>query len=1676
MAQPTADDPFFWDTDRVCKELCFPGAEWTNDFSAFEALLRENMMDGETLLTYDLTFSRRELLECLEITAARHQNKLMRKVVALQRQSQGFRAEKAIIDNDEQPEVAQPTLLPAASRASPALPSPLEVVSITAQQNPAVAQPPLLPTASASLPLQPSPPEAAEQNLAIPPESQQSDEHPAKRRRIAPIRVRDVIPDLPAPRMPGFEEPGPAISETKTTASASSSEKELSTAYLGTKPVAEESIVAFDVNQDSDSGSDTFQSIKTSFQPRGKTKAIYSMVKKYLFKNNRKVTKIQLGIDTVASSDGGQDILNFDDLESLDEDTLREIADEEEEGNQIAPLSLNAEQVEEIINEELTNVKASWEEKKLPKYERQAYQLWTHARKHGFLRSQAFEARKQADHYRTRLSNLTRDLREVPWATNEELRFQARILEQTACDKLQQEWLTHLFSLRSAPPRPARLPIQQRKRSLPKKFVHTDELSSSSEEEPLEDFIVNDEPAFARADSVAENHSALATASGNLTPPHFINNTPCSPPHSPASSTNMPSINQDESLIDLTNASDVEMEDAEEKMPVPTPLDPFTQDSLAEIGKVSPKVWANEGDRFRLAICILWRLDFERRQALFESLAQPKVSTLWEGLVDKAYERVDAGVKKFVPDAISDLTLAYLSFLRCKQYKDQRLANMAEKDVGKLEASREAFPSFCAFLMSIKDTFPQKNQIARLDEYDDELIELDGPPDNGQSTATPRKSKKKQIVLNKSALDLRERENRRWQEQEQRKIHNRATAALDAGPVDIASARAPRFIINESKADDQGFIYIHHTISPRIHDHQIEGVRFMWNHIVREEGERQGCLLAHTMGLGKTMQTITFLVALRESGLSKDPKILDQIPPDLRDWKVLVICPSGLVENWKDEFKLWAPKHLLGSVSIIDATKSPHDRIQIAKNWADGGGVLILGYTMFKSGFRKGDETTLSIDKIITENATVVIADEAHSLKNPKAKISQVAAELKTGTRIALTGSPLANNVEEYYAMINWVAPNFLGPLQEFRDMYATPIHQGLYNDSTNYEKRKAIKLLQVLKETAAPKVHRATIKACLKEGHALPLKEEFVISVPPTAMQRKLYDLYMQAVNSSSSNVSQANLFGMLNHLALICSHPAAYRKKVIEINTRSSMGKDVAKFPMETIPRVMKITSDPDIERTELSYKVELLNKILDQSSLLGDKVLVFSQSLATLDYLSKLFEKQKRRYRRLDGSTQISKRQNMIKDFNTGSAAVYLISTNAGGVGLNIHGANRVVIFDFKWNPVSDQQAIGRAYRLGQKKPVFVYRFVVAGSFEDDLHNKAVFKTQLASRVVDQKNVVSWSKRLAGLTHLIKDVHATNDRFDFKGKDAVLDHLLDHDDSKAILSIMSADTFEEEDETETLTAEERQEARSMVERHNLRMTDPEKYQRLMDSEKIVSNQRPVSHIASGKPNKDWFPERPSHAFEPPSEPSQRGPSQTTPTALASAVPRPIPGANTYYGNSAVPSLSAMYPSTLRSNVPVLTSNGPSAFSEASCRAAQHKFEHKLSASLTDIEARFPNCGLNGESKATFITGDIALARADGNWGFAADTLRWEKLSSRLGNRKLVLAIASGRVSGKFLGNTTEAELRDRLQSLENMGDDVFEREIQNGGRAKDPEVRNVNHTEIQAPQEEQEETEEE
>lgn len=193
-------------------------------------------------------------------------------------------------------------------------------------------------------------------------------------------------------------------------------------------------------------------------------------------------------------------------------------------------------------------------------------------------------------------------------------------------------------------------------------------------------------------------------------------------------------------------------------------------------------------------------------------------------------------------------------------------------------------------------------------------------------------------------------------------------------------------------------------------------------------------------------------------------------------------------------------------------------------------------------------------------------------------------------------------------------------------------------------------------------------------------------------------------------------------------------------------------------------------------LSTKIPVIVKILRECKRLNEQVLVFSQQIPMLNYLQSLVPTLDGGIRciRLDGSTDMSIRLDMVKDFNKGSADVFLISTKAGGLGLNISGANRVILCDFGFNPSHEEQAVGRAYRIGQKKPVFVYHLVTGGTYEEKLHHVTIFKHQLSVRVVDDKQPQRAAFKPKDYIFEPKDVEK-HDLEEFKYKDDVMDALV-------------------------------------------------------------------------------------------------------------------------------------------------------------------------------------------------------------------------------------------------------------------------------------------------------------
>jgi SNF2 family DNA or RNA helicase len=814
---------------------------------------------------------------------------------------------------------------------------------------------------------------------------------------------------------------------------------------------------------------------------------------------------------------------------------------------------------------------------------------------------------------------------------------------------------------------------------------------------------------------------------------------------------------------------------------------------------------------------------------------------IWSDLILLALDRecpsspFNTHIKK---DGLTAYTFVCL-FEICKDdtvYKFKRYKELDDKGKQRIRdlygSNPEEWADFIRFLKQISDRFewiktgirkknnddpapstPEANlekvmdKASRSDDADDtsdKETDADGPP----PSSAKKKKKRKEVIRNREAAIAREVDQAGAAEREHRRKLLRERLETE-GSMALGSQHG-RVIVNESKNDGEGFIYIPDDIARQIKEHQVTGVRFMWDQLVVAK-KRQGCLLAHTMGLGKTMQIITLLVTIRQASASRDPSIFSQVPEEMRESRTLILCPPTLVNNWMDEILSWLPiEDELGDIFKIDALLNETQRKVNIQTWGVEGGVLIIGYNLFKAFVMKDPQMC----DILLKRPSIVVADEAHMMKNPNSDTHVATAKFKTLSRVALTGSPLANNVEEYYSMINWVAPNYLSDIVEFRAQYANPIKMGLDVDSTAQERRRALRMLRVLKSEVSPKVSRITI-AVLK--HDIPTKKEFVITVPLTPLQRQAYEMF---IKYHIDNDYKVPVFA-IHDLALICASPIIFLKKLKDMKNQksSSAGKnETVTLPQQLISDELTLLRnaerDPNFDEFVLSWKVQILFQILDHCKKLGDYVLLFSHSQLTLDYLEKILRRRKLSLRRLDGDTPMKSRQDLVKGFNKGNIDIFLISTKAGSLGLNITGANRVIIFDSKFNPQDEQQAVGRAYRIGQKKPVFVYRFICGGTFEQKMLNQAIWKMQLASRVVDKKNPIPKAQRFNGAWDMPEDPE--QEELDkYMNKDIVLDALIKHEEYKNdIRAVQMMDIFEEEAlEEAELSAEDRHFADQMI-----------------------------------------------------------------------------------------------------------------------------------------------------------------------------------------------------------------------------------------------------------------------
>lgn len=361
-----------------------------------------------------------------------------------------------------------------------------------------------------------------------------------------------------------------------------------------------------------------------------------------------------------------------------------------------------------------------------------------------------------------------------------------------------------------------------------------------------------------------------------------------------------------------------------------------------------------------------------------------------------------------------------------------------------------------------------------------------------------------------------------------------------------------------------------------------------------------------------------------------------------------------------------------------------------------------------------------------------IILDEGHKIRNPDTQVSKLVKTFQTPHKILITGSPMQNSLQELWSLFDFMRPGLLGTYNAFMEHFAAPITQGGYANATEYQEATALEIAKALKQIITPYMLRRT-KAEVQDNIKLPEKNEQVLFCALTQEQRDLYIGYLMShtvrsildKESRYGDPIRARILVALSTLRKICNHPDLYLYEAHEE------------------------AEEVDAERFgnyKRSGKMLVVNSLLKIWQKQGHRALIFSQSRGMLCFLEQYLQVQNFKYLRMDGSVGVGQRQNMIKTFNENPEyLVFLATTRVGGLGVNLTGADRVIIYDPDWNPATDDQAKERAWRIGQRKNVTVYRLLSAGTIEEKIYQRQIFKHFLSNKILidpNQKNVLTTS----------------------------------------------------------------------------------------------------------------------------------------------------------------------------------------------------------------------------------------------------------------------------------------------------------------------------------------------
>ncbi|WFD32328.1 DNA-dependent ATPase protein rad54 [Malassezia sp. CBS 17886] len=559
-------------------------------------------------------------------------------------------------------------------------------------------------------------------------------------------------------------------------------------------------------------------------------------------------------------------------------------------------------------------------------------------------------------------------------------------------------------------------------------------------------------------------------------------------------------------------------------------------------------------------------------------------------------------------------------------------------------------------------------------------------------------------VDDRDAGRAREQARQKWEEEAQREA-----AKVDRGP-----HRSLAHILGLAKPvalpDTSVPVVIDPKLGRILRPHQTEGVKFLYRCTTGLVADNaHGCIMADEMGLGKTLQCIALMwTLLRQSPRAGKATIQ----------KCIIVCPSSLVRNWANELVKWLGASAPGALAL-DGRLSREQMVDTVQRWCGSTGRAIVHPVMIVSY-----ETLRNLQEVLANTEVgLLLCDEGHRLKNADSLTFQTLDLLNVRRRVILSGTPIQNDLSEYFSLLNFAIPDVLGSRAEFRKQFELDILRGRDADATERQQELSREKLQQLSGLVSQFIIRRTNDILSKY---LPVKYEHVVFCSLSPFQLALYDLFLRSpvIRRLLRGVGSQPLkaIGILKKL---CNHPDL-------LNLAEDLEGSETLFPEGYKP------GDRRSVAVAHSGKMAVLERFLTSiRTTSDDKIVLISNYTQTLDLFERMCRTRRWGCFRLDGSMNINKRQRLVDRFNDPTAPefIFLLSSKAGGCGLNLIGANRLVLFDPDWNPASDQQALARVWRDGQKKSCFVYRFIATGSIEEKILQRQSHKQSLSSCVVDE-----------------------------------------------------------------------------------------------------------------------------------------------------------------------------------------------------------------------------------------------------------------------------------------------------------------------------------------------------